>query len=555
MRLRSTSKNLGKIFLLAVLTGMAFGSSAAEKSAVTFEETCKALIGQAVPGGSIASAQYLPAGREGTTPVPDHCKLQGKLNERLGIEGKKYAIGFELRLPKTWNGRFYFQGGGGTDGVVRPAMGTIPAGAVAPNALANGFAVVSTDAGHSNESGIQGSYLFGVDPQARSDYGYNHLPVVSAAARTLIETVYGSKPKYSYFVGCSNGGRQGMMATQRFPELFDGVIAGAPAYRVVEASLDAAAQTKIFASVAPVDPNGRAQLGTALSTEELDVVSKGILQACDKLDGIADGMVNNVRDCKFDPKTIQCSSENPSACLAENKVAALKQVFNGARNHDGEVLYSTWPYDPGIATPLWTMWKIGPAAASPPQALNTTLVAGALAHVFLTPPQPTADLYGFVLNLDIDAALKKTANAVAPYLESGKSAVNADSPNIDAYVKHGGKIIFYHGMADGIFSPRDTVKYIDQLSQRYGQQVDSFARLYLVPGMGHCASGPATDQFDAVSELVKWVEEGKAPDTLVAKANANAPWPGRTRPLCAYPKQVHYSGKGDVESAKSFVCN
>jgi feruloyl esterase len=526
----------------------------AKESSTAFEETCKALIGQEVPGGTVASAVFIAETKEGATAAPAHCKLQGKLNERRGIEAKKYAIGFELRLPQKWNQRFYFQGGGGTDGVLRPAVGAIPAGAVSPNALSAGFAVVSTDSGHLSEPGVQGSFLFGIDPQARADYGYNHLPVVSAAAKALIEQVYGAKPKHSYFVGCSNGGRQGMMATQRYPDLFDGVVVGAPAYRVVEASLDAIAQTKLYAGVAPKNPNGRAVLGGAFSIDELGVVSKGILKACDALDGASDGMVNNVRDCKFDPLVLQCTADKTTDCIAPNKAAALKKAFDGARNNKGDLLYSSWPYDPGIATPLWTMWKLGPATAMPPQALNTTLIAGAVSHVFLTPPSPTPDLYGFVLDLDLDAALTKTNNAVAPYLESGKSVVNADSPDIDAFTKHHGKIIFYHGMADGIFSPRDTIRYHDALKQRYGDKVDLHTRLYLIPGMGHCSGGPATDQFDAVSALVKWVENGKAPAELIAKTSPNSAWPNRSRPLCAYPQQAIYSGKGNIENAPSFVC-
>lgn len=523
------------------------------KSQDTFEATCKALIGQAVPGGTVATAQYIEQGGQATQSVPEHCKVNGKLNERMGIEGKKYAIGFELRLPKNWNQRFYFQGGGGTDGVLRPALGAIPAGFVAPNALSNGFAVVSTDSGHLSETGVQGPYLFGIDPQARADYGYNHLPVVSAAAKALIEKTYGAQPKRSYFVGCSNGGRQGMMATQRFPDLFDGVISAAPAYRVVEASLDATAQTQAFASIAPPGPNERPLLGSALTSDELSTLSKGILQSCDKLDGVDDGMVNNVRDCKFDAATVQCATGQTTSCLAENKVTAIKKIFAGARKHNGELLYSNWPYDAGIASPLWSMWKIGPATASPPQALNTTLIAGAISHVFITPPQPTTDLYGFSLQLDLEAALAKSQASNAPFVEPGKSVVNADSIDLDKFSKRG-KILFYHGMADAIFSPYDTISYFKQLEQRYGKQASQFSRLYLVPGMAHCSGGPATDQFDAVSALVAWVEQGKAPDSIIATAGANSPWPNRTRPLCAYPKQAIYSGKGNSELATNFVC-
>ncbi|HTE43252.1 MAG TPA: tannase/feruloyl esterase family alpha/beta hydrolase [Steroidobacteraceae bacterium] len=505
----------------------------------------------AVPGGKVEIAQYSAGAQPADAP---HCRITGKLNDRVGVDGKRYAIGFELRLPKIWNQRFYFQGGGGTDGVLRPAVGAAPAGGVLPNALANGFAVASTDAGHLNEPGAQGSFFFGLDPQARVDYGYNHLPVVSVAAKALIQKLYGTEPKTSYFVGCSNGGRQGMMAAQRFPDLFDGVISGAPAYRVVEASLDAAAQTQQFASVAPKGTDGRPNLGKAYSMAELAVVAKGILQSCDALDGIADGMVNSIRSCKFDPTSVQCSTGQSANCLAPEKAAALKAAFSGARNPRGKLIYSQWPFDPGIATPLWTSWKLGPEDAMPPRALNTTLVAGALSHVFVTPPQPTADLYDFVLKVDPVAALAQTKNSTASFTETGRHIVNADSPNLDAFTRRGGKIIFYHGMADGIFSPTDTVNYREQLRQRYGRKAENFTRLYLVPGMGHCGGGPATDQFDALSALVAWVEDGKAPHSLTARTGANSQWPNRSRPLCDYPKQAVYDGKGDSENAASFVC-
>jgi feruloyl esterase len=543
--------SIARKFFLVALTGGQIGNSFAQPSEAAFEGACKELIGLAVPGGAVEKAEYSAGAPPAVVP---HCRVSGKLNERVGADGKRYAIGFELRLPQSWNQRFYFQGGGGTDGVLRPALGAAPAGGVAPNALTNGFAVVSTDAGHLNEPGTQGSFLFGLDPQARIDYGYNHLPVVSAAAKALIEKMYGAAPKRSYFVGCSNGGRQGMMATQRFPTLFDGVVAGAPAYRVVEASVDAAVQTQLFAQVAPPGSDGRPLLGSALTMEELGIVARGILKSCDALDGVSDGMVNDVRRCKFEPQSVQCAADQTTDCISTAKATALKAAFSGVRDPRGRPLYSSWPFDPGIATPQWTSWKLGPETAMPPRALNTTLVAGALSHVFLTPPQPTADLYDFVLKVDPAAALARAANVTAPFLQAGRAVVNADSPNIDAFTKRGGKIIFYHGMADGIFSPTDTVSYREELRKRYGRRSDRFARLYLVPGMGHCGGGPATDQFDALSALVEWVENDRPPQSLLARTANNSAWPNRSRPLCDYPKQAVFQGKGNSEDAASFVC-
>jgi feruloyl esterase len=521
-----------------------------------FSSACAALLGQQVKGGKILTAEIVAAG---TVPVwgvpsrvPAHCKVYAKLNERTGIDNKPYAIGMEVRLPENWNRRFLFQGGGGTDGELHAAIGAAAVGD-APNALSLGYAVVSTDAGHLNEPGLVGPYLFGADPQARIDYGYNHLPAVTNAARTVIERVYRAKPAHSYFVGCSNGGRQGMMASQRFPDLFDGIVVIAPAHRVTDASLDALAQTQLLASIAPRAANGRPQLGAALTGADVEVLGNGILRSCDTLDGIADGMVLHPAQCEFDPASAQCDANATAECLTADKVNAIRKLFAGARDANGEPVYARWAYDPGIDSPLWTMWKLGPPDAMPPQAINTTLVAGAMSHVFSTPPVMTNDLYGFMLETDLDELRDRFRRVQPPFTQSGEQIVNATSTDVAAFDAHGGKLIFLHGMADGIFAPQDTIDYVDALKREHGARADDFTRLYLIPGMAHCGGGPATDSFDALGAVVSWVEEGKAPQALLAKANPHSPLKGRSRPLCAYPKQATYKG-GDVEAATSFAC-
>lgn len=523
---------------------------------LSFQAACTALVTQPIAGGRIVAAELVPAG---TVPVwgvpssvPEHCKVQAKLNERIGVDDKPYAIGLELRLPENWNKRFLFQGGGGTDGVLGAAIGAAAVGD-APNALSLGYAVVSTDAGHLNEPGIEGPYLFGADPQARIDYGYNHLPVVSNAARTLIEQVYREKPARSYFVGCSNGGRQGMMASQRFPELFDGIVVIAPAHRVTDASLDALAQTQLLASIAPRAADGRPQLGAALSSADMNVLGNGILESCDELDGVSDGMVLHPAECKFDPASVQCTPNTTTGCIAADKVDVIRKLFAGARDASGQPVYARWTYDPGINSPMWTMWKLGPPDAMPPAAINTTLVAGALSHVFSTPPQMTNDLYGFMLETDLDELRDRMRRVEPPFTESGEHIVNATSTDVAAFASRGGKLIFIHGLADGIFAPQDTIDYVNALKHEYGARADDFTRLYLVPGMGHCGGGPATDSFDALGAMVSWVEDGKAPGALLAKAKPQSPLKGRSRPLCAYPKQATYEG-GDIEAAASFAC-
>jgi len=523
----------------------------------SFDAVCAAVAKRALAGGRIVSAEFVAQGSvqsfEGSVAVPGHCKVQAKLNERTGVDGKPYAIGMELRLPKNWNGRFLFQGGGGTDGRLMPALGAQTVGS-SPTALTQGYAVASTDAGHLDEPGRTGGFQFGVDPQARIDYGYNHLPVVRNASLALIEGFYRSRPTHSYFAGCSNGGRQGMMASQRFPEFFDGIVVGAPANRVTDASLDAMAHTQYLAAVAPKGSDGRPQLGAALTPADLKTLADGILKRCDSLDGVVDGMVSHPAQCRFNPSTVQCAAGVTANCLTANKVDAIRKVYEGAKDSAGNPLYTSWPYDPGINSPLWTMWKMGPPTSTPPQAANTTLVAGALSHVFSTPPVLTDDLYGFMLNTKVESLRDGFQRIQPPFRESGAHTVNAVSADIGAFTQRGGKLLFFHGMSDGIFSPQDTINYVEQLRRKYGNKTDDFARLFLIPGMGHCGGGPATDQFDALDAVVQWVEKGVAPAQLNAKGSARSNFPGRTRPLCTYPQQATYNGSGDIEAAASFSC-
>jgi len=539
------------------MVGMTATLGAAE--AQTFAEKCQALA-SAASAPAITQATFVAAGPlnlPGPPPVsiaaPDHCQIQGALAPHIGIDGKNYAIGYELRLPSNWNGKFVFQGGGGSDGVLRPAIGVQATGDV--SALAKGYAIASTDAGHRDEPGPIGPYLFGLDPQARIDKGYNHIPVVTAKAEEIIKAFYGKPQSRSYFVGCSNGGRQGMAATQRYPSLFDGVVAGAPAYRVPRAAIEGMAEVQVFASIAPKGEDGKPDLGAALSSEDLKIISDKITANCDAADGLADGLVNNIRACKFDPLALQCPAGQTTACLPPKKANAIARIFKGTRLANGEMLYADWPWDPGIASPGWTVWKIGSPGKVPPDARNVTLVPGSVAYYFSSPPQKVTDLYDYTLSYDIDSGLKAVEAVSPPFREAGGATEAADSTDIDAFRAHGGKLIFYHGMADPIFSANDTIAYVDALAKRYGTASD-FTRLYLVPGMNHCSGGPATDQFDALSALDDWVENGQAPQSLVAKARniPGVPWPGRSRPLCPYPSYASFSGSGNSEDAASFAC-
>src|SRR5206468_2641316 len=299
----------GPVLLLA-----ACGAPGPQSPATPVASACStAAQAFAVPGVRITEAEPIagdtvrPAGTTTGPLLAAHCRIQGRMNERVGVDNKPYYIGFELRLPAQWNGRFLYQGGGGNDGVIRPAIGPQAAPGYALN---RGFAVVTTDAGHQDPSAN-----FGFDPVARVDNAYNAHDRVAVTAKEIIRRWYGQPAAHSYFIGCSGGGRQGMMFTQRFPNYFDGVIAMAPAMRVSKgATIAAAWDTQQLAAIAPAGTDGKPVLSQALTDGDLGLVRNAILKSCDAQDGLADGLVSNPAACKFDVRSLQCRGAKAADC-------------------------------------------------------------------------------------------------------------------------------------------------------------------------------------------------------------------------------------------------
>ena len=517
-------------------------SLCASSLAVNAQSANCAALAAAAPAGvslkteAIEGDKERPAGATSGPTLVAHCKVNGRMGERMGQDGKPYYIGFELRLPTVWNGRFLYQGGGGNDGVVRPAVGPQAAPGYALN---RGFAVVTTDAGHQNPSAD-----FGFDPIARIDNAYNAHDKVAVTAKALIAQFYGKAVDHSYFIGCSGGGRQGMMFTQRFPNYFDGVIAMAPAMRVSKgATIAAAWDTQNFAAIAPKGETGKPVLSQALSDSDLGLVRQGILEACDALDGARDGLVSHPAACRFDIASLQCKGAKEAACLAPQQVQAMKKVFAGAQDSQGKPLYFSWPWDPGIGHPQndWRMWKLGNSPTEKANSRHVFLMEDALQGYFVTPPDRSLSIYKFDFDRD-----PQRMDAYAWVFNT------ADDDKLSAYQAHGGKLMLIHGLADPIFSPHEVIDYYQRLSAQYGSKTQDFARLFSVPGMGHCAGGAATDSVEGLNALVNWVEKGKAPQSL--EATGTAVFPGRTRPLCAYPQHAQYKGSGDIESAANFSC-
>ena len=517
-------------------------------TAPTPEAACAQMPGKAGLAATTLATKYVAAGtkRPGTLTtgdfLPGHCVITGSIKPRVGVDGKKYATGFELSLPDNWNGRFLYIGGGGNDGTLRDTSLSSSISGGTPSPLGQGFAVVSTDAGH---SGTNAS--FGLDPQARIDHAYNAHDQTAQAAKALIAQRYGRKPDKSYFSGCSGGGRQGMMFSQRFPDYFDGITAGAPAMRVSSGATVAAMWNNLkLTQIAPQDAGGNRILSQALSNADLALTAKAINNACDAADGVADGMVNNVKACSFDPAVLQCAGAKSDSCLSAAQVGALKDVFGGPKNSADQALYAGQPWDPGLAAPDWRNWALGTSLTATPNSRYNTLMVDALVNEFFTPPDPTFNPLAF--NFDTDPARMSAFSAVYD--------TYADA-TLAAYKNRGGKMLFIHGMSDPIFSASDTMAYYDRLTANNGgtQATQGFARTFLVPGMNHCTGGPATDRFDAIQTMVDWVEKGIAPDSIPARsAPDNAYFPNRSRPLCAYPLFAKYKGSGSIEDAASFSC-
>jgi len=478
--------------------------------------------------------------------LPAHCEVTGIMQERTGVDGQQYAIRLHLRLPDQWNGRFFMQGGGGTNGELGDAIGRLSGGA-AP-ALAQGYAVLSQDSGHDNaintvpERG--GQSAFGFDPKARADYGGDSLEASTLAAKALIQTYYGDSPHHSYFVGCSKGGQEGMALAQQYPDLFDGIVASAPGFALPRAAVAEAWNTKAFASV----PRSRGEpvtipsLAASFSMADLGLVRDAVLKACDADDGLADGLVSAFRQCTSEKvlpqlKARQCSAGKADGCLSVAQISALESVHAGPRTSGGAQIYPGFPWDAGWSDIGWRIWMIGTPDGSVP-AINVAMGGPSLAAVFTSPPRAFANpaaVLDYMLGFDFDRDTNAVDAVVPPFTRSAWQDISARSSNLDAFRQRGGKLIVPHGVSDPVFSINDTIAWWEDVNARYSGKAAETTRVFPVPGMGHCQGGPATDQFDAFSAIVRWVEQGEAPNSLKSTAGPNSPWPGRTRPLCPYP--------------------
>jgi feruloyl esterase len=480
-------------------------------------DSFKVLEAQAVAAGPTPPFY----GEAPTRTAPDHCLLRGSFGKRAGAGGRTFEIRFELRMPRGWNGRFVFEGGGNMDGVDWPAYGSIFS-RLSPTALDRGFAVVRTNSGHDSPNGDSLDATWAVDQQSRNDYGFVALDKVTVAAKSLVAAYYGRPADHSYFIGCSNGGRQAMLAAQKFPTYFDGIVAGDPAFNLTRIA------PRLAWTVAELSKIAQPGVG-AFSPADMKLLSSAVVKACDKLDGAEDGLVQDVASCRFKPAVLMCKGgKKTEACLSKVQVDAIDRIVAGPKDAQGKPYYEPLPFD--STPPPWS----GAAAADP---MGENLFLRTIRYFAMTPPDPKLD--------------PRTISFpdVFPRLISTAAVVDAEGTMMNVFANHS-KLIIYNGTSDYSLSVFELAKWYDALARDTGGTTQDWARLFLVPGMRHCSGGRATDQFDPLTAIQAWVEEGKAPERMVATGKE---LPGISRPLCAWPKVARYKA-GDPNKAESFEC-
>lgn len=449
-------------------------------------------------------------------------------------------INIRVQLPATgWNGKFLGLGNGGFAGAFQ---GNSAAG------LTKGYAVAQTDTGHSAITRPGGTFAV-VDPAAvplvanhiaLEDFGHRSIHLMTLVGKKFVDVFYGDSPEHSYYNGCSTGGRQGAMEMQRYPDDYDGVIIGAPLFSLSRKQLWAAWHSQNF----HFPP-------TNISAAQRTAINDAILKACDQKDGLRDGILDDPRQCDWDPAEIQCGAgDDPASCLTPAQVMAVRNLYRGPVTDSGLQLYP--PHTRGGEL-NWFPWLVGTPAGGPGGIQFANGADFMRFMVFLDA--------GFNFLTDFDINDPEQLGAVDSSLAAQVS--DATNPDITPFLQRGGKTIMYHGWYDNGFTPVRTIEYYEDMERvvagnlgpgRAGELVRDSARLFLVPGMNHCGGGPGPTGFDMLTALEQWVEEDAAPDSVIG----TNPVSGLSRPLCPYPKVARYiSSRKDVEAindAENFVC-
>lgn len=512
--------------------------------AASAQDACERLSGAKVPNTTITLAQTAPAGTFNGPPAPfsgvDLTSLYKSLPAfcRVVAEAKPTSdsdIKIEVWLPVSgWNGKLQGIGNGGFAGLIDTMQ--------LANSVKSGYAATATDAGHTG-SPIDAAWAIG-HPEKVVDFGHRGIHEMTRVAKALIQAYYAKAPQRSYFAGCSDGGREALMEAQRYPEDYDGILAGAPANNWTPLLATAAYDTQALT----LDP------GSFIPPAKIPTIAAAVNAACDEADGVRDGILNDPRQCHFDPATIQCKAEDSDKCLTAAQVSVLKKLYEGTLDSQGRLVYPG--YLPGAEEGPggWGLWITGPAPAKSLMAFFGNGFFSGFVY-----EKADWDYKTFKVDSDLKAAHEKTAQAL-----------NATDADLKSFKARGGKLILYHGWNDPAITALNTINYYDSVIKKMGQKdVDSFVRLYMAPGVQHCGGGPGPDSFGAVGDLKfddpqhsldasleQWASKGTAPSTVIASKfeGQDRAHPKMTRPLCPYPLAAKYKGSGDTNDAANFVC-
>lgn len=494
-------------------------------------QDCAALKNAKIDGGAVSSAARVDSGsfrHPITGAVYDHlptfCRVRGELRPTADSD-----IRFEVWLPeKSWNGRYLGAGNGGFAGEIDYRS--------LANDVANGFAAAATDTGHFGDS-EDASWAY-QHPEKIADFGWRAIHLTAQTAKQIVAAYYGKAATHAYFDSCSDGGREALMEAQRFPEDYDGILAGAPANNwtaMLGGGLAGLQQTNL-------DPAG------ILPDLKLPAIERASLAACDQLDGVKDGIVSAPEKCHFDPSVLLCKHGDDLDCLTAPQLGSLRRTYAGGAAPDGHVIFPG--FLPGDEDG-WHPWIVG---SGPLDSSGAQYVRNYFTYMVANDPKFN------ILTAPIETSL---ADAHAKTSRD----LDAIDPDLRRFAARGGKLIVYHGWNDPAISPWNTIHYYQSVQQTMGSsQTSSFLRLYMAPGVEHCADGPGPDFFGQVGlpaqkghglfdVLQTWVESGTPPAEVIATKYGRDQKPVMTRPLCPYPQIAKYDGSGDTNQAASFTCS
>ena len=491
---------------------------------------CDRLKSLSVPNTTITTAELVPAGpfQAPRTPfqapgalappsamLPAHCRVAAVL-----APSSDSHIEMEVWLPaENWNGKFEAVGNGGWAGNITYGNGNVqPIDRTLVSALKAGYATASNDTGHNSAVTPQATFVPG-HPEKLVDFAYRAVHEMVVQAKAITTAYYGRAPKFSYWNGCSTGGRQGLLEAQRYPGDFDGIAAGAPAnyWTHLMAGIIWAAQA-----------THEGQPGN-MPRDKLSLLHDAVLQICDGTDGVKDGILEDPTRCKFDPKVVECKGADGPGCLSASQVEGTWRMYSGAYNPETKKMIY-----PGLVLGSELGWD-------PVNGLQPLGIAESYFQ-FVVFKDPAWDYK----KLDFDSGV-----SLADKTDDG--LINATNPDLKAFFSHGGKLIQYHGWNDQQISPLNSVNYYTSVQERIGDKVSGSYRLFMVPGMNHCGGGDGPDHIDVMRSLEQWVESEKAPDQITASHVTNGKI-DRTRPLCPYPQVAKYKGKGSTDEAINFSC-